>query len=1116
MTVSETRNKLIPFSNISVRKALLAFALLVFMIAGAGYVIFEQYKKLITEREIQNLGAIADAKVAQITAWREAHKRRAEFYLHGAMFSDYVEKWLHEGAPENESKQKILRTLDSIMQEQRYKSVTLLDREGRTRISTAGDYVPDTEDKKLAVDAMQSQRVLFLDLHRERRDNKVVIDSVAPLRIVDKKNGNRIVGALLLKIDPDLFLYPMVQTWPTQSQTAETLLTRLEGNDVVFLNELRHRKNTALSLHVPADRADLPTVMAIHGETSTVDGVDYRGIPVVSAMRRVPETPWFMIAKIDSAELFSPVNTLQQWVAWLVIAFATLGGGVVMLWFSGSRARYAHLKLKHDAALERELLYKHLDNLTRYANDMIIVANETGQIIEANESAQQALGYSRDELLKKHVGELHDPLDKPAIPGKLDVQKRGWSLRVDCTFQRKDGSTFPVEISARVIEVQGTFYMQSIIRDITERKFAEDSLRLHSAILTHLSEGIMLVNGEEGLIVFANPQVERMFGYAPDELIGRHVSILNARGERSAAEVATEIISALNTSGVWSGEVQNIRKNGIAFWCRASVSTFEHHQFGKVWVTVHENINERKAAESLIKRSEAELAEFKYTLDQTLDCVFIFQPDTLLFTYVNEGAKAQVGYGEEELFKMTPLDIKPAINETDFRDMLQPLLDGSIPSNKFETIHRHKDGHDIHVEIHLQLIRKAGQEPRFVAMVRDVTERKLVEAQLIEAKEQAELANRAKSEFLSRMSHELRTPLNSIIGFAQVMEVSGDDETLGVHRDNLKTIIRSGWHLLKIIEDLLNLSAIEAKKIELNIENVDLRSCMNECFDLIEPLASQKMIEFNCADNECAGAIVRADAFRLKQVVINLLANAVKFNKVGGSITVKGRRTAGSIRILISDTGNGIPQDDLSSLFQPFSRLSKRPYSIEGAGIGLSIAKQLIELMGGKIGVESIYYLGSKFWIELPLANAGATVSMPAVLKEKSATTGEQAILLYVEDSPDHMTLVEKIISRMDNLSLLAAHTPTLGLDIARAQRPDIILLDICLPGMNGFEVLKLLQSCELTRSIPVMAISASANPADIEKGLRAGFRRYLTKPINVTEFRTAVEELLLDKLKVE
>ncbi|MBI5450994.1 MAG: response regulator [Gammaproteobacteria bacterium] len=374
--------------------------------------------------------------------------------------------------------------------------------------------------------------------------------------------------------------------------------------------------------------------------------------------------------------------------------------------------------------------------------------------------------------------------------------------------------------------------------------------------------------------------------------------------------------------------------------------------------------------------------------------------------------------------------------------------------------------------------------------------------------------DQVKDALLSRMSHELRTPLNSIIGFAQFMAMSADDETIGAHRDDLKTILRSGWHLLRIIEDLLSLSAIEAHKVVPNIEDIDMRDCMQECFELMSPLASERGIEFSCVDDACDNMIVRADSFRLKQVVINLLANAVKYNRDGGSITVSGRRTPDRIRILISDTGQGIAEDDLPSLFQPFSRLVQRPLSIEGAGVGLSIAKQLTELMGGTIGVESVYGQGSTFWIELPAAAADAAVKPVAALHDMAAAPGHQATLLYIEDNPDHVNLAREIIARMGNLALLVAHTPSLGLDLARMRRPDLILLDICLPGMNGYQVLNLLQTNGHTRGIPVVAISTSANPAEIEKGLQAGFRRYLTKPIDVVKFRHAVEELLHDTVR--
>jgi PAS domain S-box-containing protein len=992
MIAFDTINKTASVATLPFRKPLLAFFLLVFLIGAAGYAIFEQYKKSIIEKEVQNLGAFADLKVEQIASWRDRHRQRAEFFAHGAMLPDAVKQWLREGAPANTRKQKILKTLDGLLQEQGYKTVLLLDKAGAVKASTNGQTVTGADETKFALEAMRSRQVLLSDFRMGGAQGKnIVITIVAPLIAFDGKNNADIVGALLLITDPYNYLYPAINTWPTPSKSAETLLVRRDGDNVLFLNELRHQKGSALSLRIPLTNTQLPAAKAVLGETEVTEGNDYRGVSVVAALRRIPDTSWFMVAKVDKDELFAPVYQLKQWTAVLGFAFTGLAAILLLLWYRGAAARYRQLQVQHAAAMEREFLLKHFEYLTRFANDMIIVGDETGRIVEVNERVLQALGYSRDELLQMHIPDLHEPLDSQAVPGQFDILATKGEMRSEGIYMRKDGSTFAVEISARSIEVEGKRYLHGIVSDISERK----------------------------------------------------------------------------------------------------------------------------AAEALLRSREAALAEFKYTLDQTLDCVFIFQPDTLRFTYVNEGAMSQVGHSEAELLQMTPMDIKPVMPEAYFCSMVQPLLDGSLPALKFETIHRHKDGHAIPVEVNMQLVRKTGQEPRFVELVRDITERKLIETELLNAKEQAERASQAKSEFLSHMSHQLRTPLNSIIGFAQIMESSADDETIEAHRENLKTIISSGWHLVRIIENLLNLSAIEAGKIELNIENIDIRSCMQECLELMAPLVAQKMIDLHCADDEFDGVLVRADAFRLKQVLINLLANATKFNRIAGSITISSRRKAGYLRILVTDTGPGIAEDDLSAIFQPFSQLANRPNTIEGAGIGLSISKQLIELMHGKIGVESIRYLGSKFWIELPLAEVEATVSKPAVLQERSVAGGHKTSLLYIEDNPDHIKLMKKIISRMGDMTLLTAHTPRLGIDLARAHRPDIILLDICLPGINGYEVLEILKSSELTHNIPVIAISAASNPAEIETGLHAGFRRYLSKPLQLNDFKRAVGELLRDRLKV-
>lgn len=290
---------------------------------------------------------------------------------------------------------------------------------------------------------------------------------------------------------------------------------------------------------------------------------------------------------------------------------------------------------------------------------------------------------------------------------------------------------------------------------------------------------------------------------------------------------------------------------------------------------------------------------------------------------------------------------------------------GALVGKVTEMTARRRDGLEFPIELSISAV-KAEDCWCAIGIMRDMSEHKRVEAELIAAKELAEDANKAKSQFLARVGHELLTPLNAIIGFAQVMEMSADDEVMGSHRDSLNTIMCSGWQLHRIIKELLNLSDIESGKVELHIEAVDAHRCIQECRELIAPLACEYGIELNCNCHEFHNVILLADPFRLHEVITKLLDNAIKYNRAGGSISLSGQHVQGHLRILVSDTGQGIAGDELASLFLPFSRLAQRSYNIEGGGVGLSIAKQLIELMNGTIGVESVLGQGSTFWIELP------------------------------------------------------------------------------------------------------------------------------------------------------
>jgi CheY-like chemotaxis protein len=397
------------------------------------------------------------------------------------------------------------------------------------------------------------------------------------------------------------------------------------------------------------------------------------------------------------------------------------------------------------------------------------------------------------------------------------------------------------------------------------------------------------------------------------------------------------------------------------------------------------------------------------------------------------------------------------------------------------------------------------------AAARDVTERKRLDQVLQEknvelesAKSAAEKANLAKSDFLSSMSHELRSPLNAILGFAQLINSDSPPPTPS-QMASIDQILRAGWYLLHLINEILDLAQIESGKLALSLEPTSLAEVMLECQAMIEPQRQKSGIRMTFPQFDIP-YFVNADRTRLKQVLINLLSNAIKYNQANGTVVVDcARSTPERIRVSVKDTGAGLPPDMLVQLFQPFNRLGRERSTEEGTGIGLVMSKRVVELMGGEIGVESTAGVGSVFWFELNSAVApqlAVDIAEPAAIAQAQVQHGAPLLtLLYVEDNPANLKLVEQLIARHPDMRLLSASDGNLGIQLARANQPDVILMDINLPGISGIEALKILREDPATAHIPVVALSANAMPRDIEKGLRAGFFRYLTKPIKVNEF---------------
>jgi two-component system sensor histidine kinase/response regulator len=370
-----------------------------------------------------------------------------------------------------------------------------------------------------------------------------------------------------------------------------------------------------------------------------------------------------------------------------------------------------------------------------------------------------------------------------------------------------------------------------------------------------------------------------------------------------------------------------------------------------------------------------------------------------------------------------------------------------------------------------------------------------------------EHANQSKSEFLARMSHELRTPLNSILGFSQVLNTDPDEPLTASQKESVRQILRAGWHLLALINEVLDLARIDTGKLQLSIENVGVEQLVREALTLVEPLAEKHNVRVVDTTPRGVRTIVLADRTRLKQVLLNLLSNGIKYNRAGGTVTIASSRE-GDQRIVVSitDTGPGIRAEDRDKLFTPFFRLSEHE-AVEGTGIGLAITKRLIELMGGHIGVESTPGKGTTFHFELPIGSdrhfESDEVDPSVILKRAEARV---VTVLHIEDNGANQALVARILSRRPHVNLIHAPDGDKGLALVRERDPDLVVLDINLPTISGYDVLAELKGSPDTQHIPVVALTANAMPQDIKRGLEAGFSQYLTKPIDVKEFLRAVD----------
>ena len=809
------------------------------------------------------------------------------------------------------------------------------------------------------------------------------------------------------------------------------------------------------------------------------------------------------------------------------------------------------------------------------------------------------------------------------------------------------------------------YFARQVVQLVEERAFfleLQETNRWASSIVDHILDGIITLD-QDGKIKSMNPAAERIFGYSLEEVRNDQVSKLVP----DAFDHVFENPGNRNQTTVhFQGEICGRHKNGGNILMEVSVNDFTF-QGRKMFTSIFRDVTAKLDAESTTRRAFA-------LLDGTLDGIFMFHPETLIFSYVNKGAVLQTGFSKEELLSMSPVDIKPAFDEKRFRDMLTPLLENDIPALKYTTVHRCKNGKEIPVEIVLQHLGDSALRSQLIAIVRDITERVHVEEEikrlnsslelqvqertrelerinralsdseerfralfesnrdgivvggaqmefllcnaefeqltgytreelvelkhldavihpddrekllsnnrrrltgeafewryefriqtktgetryvdacfnlaksrdhvigiqgvcrdisdrklaeealqnlnqkleqrveertreLDDARALAEKANQAKSAFLSRMSHEVRTPLSGILGFSKLLEMSKLNET---DSKNARRIRTAGEHLLELVDEVLDISRIESGNLSLSFRRVDLVALTHEVIDLVETLSNASGISIHLENKSGSDPIVWADHKRLRQILINLASNGIKFNREGGTlaftiISVPENR----LRLEVRDTGIGIPQEKMDRLFSPFERLDaeKRQPSIAGTGLGLALCKALVESMHGRILVASHENKGSVFTVELPRVDEQKHPDFDwakGSRKEKKSASSEPLDplkVLYIEDNEDNLELFEQVIQLSEHASLHTAMTGEEGLQLAFDCQPDIVFLDFHLPDCEGDVVLRKLKQNPRTKHIPVFMLSADGGNDQIQRLKKLGAVEYLVKPIDI------------------
>lgn len=959
----------------------------------------------------QHLSTITDYKAYSIKEWLKNNFYNSAPIYNSNIISSHIEEIiLHSNST---SKKEIQNIFDLERESKELKSITLFDLNGNILVSSANNPNEKLCDSRRNIDsAIASGKGYFTDFFFCKKDSTIHISYYLP--IVQKEEGSqKALGVIALNTDPFTSLYPFIQYWPEKSRTAESLIVKAEGDSIIFINNLRFKKGAALHFKQPRTRNELPSVKAVDGIEGIVEGIDYRGAPVLACIKRIENSDWFIVAKMDKEEIFQPLNKIAVYIIFLAFVLISVLALALFTRLKGMQANLYHKLYKAEA--EKNIIKTNFEQYFIYAGDMIFLLDENFNIVEANQKAAAELQYDHQDLIGSNGNILALSKNREQLKNELAIVENNGML-IETEMKRKDGTVFYTEAGIRKIEVDKKIFYQAILRNITDRISSTNEIKkLNKALqlISSCNRILVKANSENQLIQnICNIIIEKggydfaWMGYAvkdemkhilPNFSSGNGNGFLNNKGftwsengsgntpEGIAIRTGKIFISPDNDKSEFAPEWKNeIIKCRLASTIALplfnhsemigilSISSLDKNKFDSREVVdildelSHDlsygilSIREKekhKETEKLLKASEEKYRSF-FEEDLTGD-----------FTFTAHGKILMCNKAFAKILGINSVNDVKSYNLYDFyleKDVLKSVIrtvkeKGRIENH--ETALRGVSGNTIHVvENMIGRYDEDGNLIEITGYLFNITDIKKAEEQLIIEKEKAEAANKIKSEFLAQMSHEIRTPLNSILTFSQLLETELVDKVEDEMKEGFEGLKRAGKRITRTIDSILNLSELHTGAYDYCPRIIDIHSEIIEDLHIeFFTLLKEKQINFS-VDINTANTKVFADEFSTKQIFANLIDNAIKFTN-SGSINIKTERNSdGKLTVYVSDTGIGIAEEYLSKLFTPFSQEEQgytRPF--EGNGLGLALVKRYCEVNNIEINVQSKKGAGTTF-----------------------------------------------------------------------------------------------------------------------------------------------------------